>query len=71
MKSRFAFRQWRKKKNRLIALWAISHICGMNRRLAAGRLEIDFKNPFDLLEKLPPEARGEAPSETTNSIWWT
>ncbi|TSC94678.1 MAG: hypothetical protein CEN87_399, partial [Parcubacteria group bacterium Licking1014_1] len=42
-----------------------------NRRLAAERLEIDFKKPFDLLAKLPAEARGEAPSEATNSIWWT
>jgi len=44
---------------------------GSNRRLAAERLEIDFKKPFDLLAKLPAEARGEAPSEVTNSIWWT
>ena len=43
----------------------------MNRRLAAERLEIDFKKPFALLAKLPAEARGEAPSEATNSIWWT
>ena len=43
---------------------------GSNRRLAAERLEIDFKKPFDLLAKLPAEARGEAPSEATNSIWW-
>ena len=42
----------------------------MNRRLAAGRLEIDFKKPFDFLAKLPAEARGEAPSEAANSIWW-
>ena len=60
-----------KEKNRLIAIRAISRICGMNRRLAAERLEIDFKKPFDLLAKLPAEARGEAPSEVTNSIWWT
>ena len=44
---------------------------GSNRLLAAGRLEIDFKKPFDSLAKLPTEARGEAPSEATNSIWWT
>jgi hypothetical protein len=43
---------------------------GSNRRLAAGRLEIDFKKPFDFLAKLPAEARGEAPSEAANSIWW-
>src|SRR3989338_2704799 len=59
-----------KEKNRLIALRAIQ-ISFVNRRLAAGRLEIDFKKPFDLLAKLPAEARGEAPSEATNSIWWT
>jgi len=47
---------------------------GSNRRLAAGRLEIDFKKPFDLLAKMPAEARGEAPSEaehSSNSLWWT
>ena len=44
---------------------------GSNRRLAAGRLEIDFKKPFNLLANLPAEARGEAPNEATNSIWWT
>jgi len=55
---------------------------GSNRRLAAERLEIDFKKPFNLLAKLPAEARGPAqqqavcgvnsvPSEATNSIWWT
>ena len=44
---------------------------GSNRRLAAERLEIDFKKPFALLAKLPAEARGEAPSEATNSIWWS
>ena len=44
---------------------------GSNRRLAAGRLEIDFKKPFNFLANLPVEARGEAPSEATNSIWWT
>ena len=44
---------------------------GSNRRLAAERLKIDFKKPFDLLSKMPAEARGEAPSEAANSIWWT
>src|SRR3989338_7581830 len=43
---------------------------GSNRRLAAERLEIDFKKPFDLLAKLPAEARGEAPRAAANSIWW-
>jgi len=49
---------------------AIQIIKFVNRRLAAGRLEIDFKKPFDFLAKLPAEARGEAPSEAANSIWW-
>jgi len=46
---------------------------GSNRRLAAGRLEIDFKKPFDLLAKLPAEARaaGEGEAEhSSNSLWW-
>jgi len=61
------------RKNRLIALRAISRICGMNRRLAAGRLEIDFKKPFDLLAKLPAEARGEAPRRLIQygGVCWT
>jgi len=42
-----------------------------SRRLTAGRLEVDFKKPFNLLAKMPAEARGEAPSEATNSIWWS
>jgi len=65
----FCFSLKAKEKNQLIALWAI-RILFVNRRLAAERLEIDFKKPFDLLAKLPAEARGEAPSEATNSIWW-
>src|SRR3989344_2700890 len=44
---------------------------GSNRPLAAERPGNDFKKPFDLLAKLPAEARGKAPSEATNSIWWT
>ncbi|MBU4367992.1 hypothetical protein KKC49_03975, partial [Patescibacteria group bacterium] len=62
-----------KEKNRLIALRAISRICGMNRRLAAGRLEIDFKKPFNLLANLPAEARAEGEGEaehSSNSLWW-
>ncbi len=43
---------------------------GSNRRLAAGRLEIDFKKPFDLLAKLPAEVRAEGEGKATNSIWW-
>ena len=42
----------------------------MNRRLAVGRLEIDFKKPFDLLAKLPAEARAGGEGEAANSIWW-
>ena len=44
---------------------------GLNRQISQQKLLIDFKKPFDFLAKLPAEARGEAPSEATNSIWWT
>ena len=43
---------------------------GSNRRLAAGKLAIDFKNPWNYLAEMPAEARGEAPSEATNRLWW-
>ena len=43
---------------------------GLNRQISQQKLSIDFKKPFDFLAKLPAEARGEAPSEATNSIWW-
>ena len=49
---------------------AISRICGMNRRLAAGKLAIDFKNPWNYLAEMPAEASGEAASEATNQLWW-
>jgi len=42
-------------------------------RNSAGRLEIDFKKPFNLLAKLPAEARaaGEGEAEhSSNSLWW-
>jgi len=45
----------------------------MNRRLAAERLEIDFKKPFDLLAKMPAEARAAGKGEaenSSNSLWW-
>ena len=44
---------------------------GLNRQISQQKLSIDFKKPFDLLAKLPAEARGEVPSKTANSIWWT
>ena len=47
---------------------------GSNRRLAAGRLAIGFKNPWNYLAEMPAEARGEAPSEansSVNKLWWT
>jgi len=43
---------------------------GLNRQISQQKLLIDFKKPFNFLAKLPAEARGEAPSEATNSIWW-
>jgi len=45
----------------------------VNRRLARGRLEIDFKKPFNLPANLPAEARAEGEGEagnSSNSIWW-
>ena len=44
---------------------------GSNRRLAAGMLVVDFRNPWRFLAEIPAEARGEAPSEATNQLWWT
>ena len=44
----------------------------VNRRFAVGRLEIDFKKPWQFLAKLPAEARaaGEGEAEqSSNSIW--
>ena len=43
---------------------------GLNRQISQQKLSIDFKKPFNFLAKLPAEARGEAPSEAANSIWW-
>ena len=43
---------------------------GLNRQISQQKLSIDFKKPFDFLANVPAEARGEAPSEATNSIWW-
>ena len=46
---------------------------GSNRRLAAGRLETDFKKPWNYLYFLLAEARREAPREakqSSNSVWW-
>jgi len=45
----------------------------VNRRLAAGKLAIDFKNPWNYFAEMPAEARGEAPSEANhavNKLWW-
>ena len=47
---------------------------GSNRRLAAGKLAVDFKNPWHFLAEMPAEARREAPSEansSVNKLWWT
>jgi len=41
-----------------------------NRQISQQEFSIDFKKPFNLLSKMPAEARGEAPSEAANSIWW-
>ncbi len=44
---------------------------GSNRQISQQKLSIGFKKPFDFLANLPAEARGETPSEATNSIWWS
>jgi len=44
---------------------------GSNRRIFDQQLFVDFKKPWNYLAEMPAEARGEAPSEATNSIWWT
>ncbi|MBP6855501.1 MAG: hypothetical protein KBC26_00775 [Candidatus Pacebacteria bacterium] len=49
---------------------AIQILKFVNRRLAAGKLAIDFKNPWHFLAEMPAEARREAPSEATNQLWW-
>jgi len=43
---------------------------GSYRLLAAGALSVSFKNPWNYLAEMPAEARREAPSEATNSLWW-
>jgi len=45
----------------------------VNRRLAAGKLAIDFKKPWNYLAEMPAKARaaGEGEAEqSSNSIWW-
>ncbi|MBM2821114.1 MAG: Recombinase, partial [Candidatus Berkelbacteria bacterium] len=48
---------------------------GSNRRILSKSLLIDFQKPYDLLYKLPAEARaageGEAHQNKLNSLWWT
>jgi len=44
---------------------------GLNRRIFDQQLFVDFKKPFDLLAKLPAEARAAGEGEATNSIWWS
>jgi len=41
-----------------------------NRQISQQKLLIDFKKPFNFLANLSAEARGEAPSEAANSLWW-
>jgi len=48
---------------------------GSNRRISSKSLLIDFQEPYDLLYKLPAEARaageGEAHQKSINSLWWS
>jgi len=44
-----------------------------NRQISQQKLSIDFKKPFDLLAKLPAEARAAGEGEagnSANSLWW-
>ena len=43
---------------------------GSNPLLRERLVFIEYKNPWKLLENSSAEARGEAPSEAANSIWW-
>jgi hypothetical protein len=71
IKSRFAFRLWRKKKSAFVPLWRDkANFSSLRTQISQQKLSIDFKKPFDFLANFPAEARGEAPSEAANSIWW-
>jgi len=71
IKSRFAFRLRRKKKIDFCFFSKQDKLFKFaNRQISQQKLSIDFKKPFNLLAKLPAEARGEAPSEAANSMWW-
>jgi len=70
IKSRFAFRQRRKKKIGFYFLKTGKLSKFVNRQISQQKLSIDFKKPFDFLAKLPAEARAEGEGEAANSIWW-
>jgi len=44
---------------------------GSNRRLAAGMLAVDFKNPWDFLVKTNAEARSAEATSSVNLKWWS
>ena len=44
---------------------------GSNRRLAAGILAVDFRNPWDFLAKTNAEARSAEATSSANLKWWT
>ncbi|ROL55749.1 hypothetical protein D9V87_11235 [Bacteroidetes/Chlorobi group bacterium MS-B_bin-24] len=69
IKSRFAFRLWRKKIG--FCFFKTSKLFKFtNHQISQQKLSIDFKKPFDFLANVPAETSGEAPSEMDNSIWW-
>jgi hypothetical protein len=44
---------------------------GSNRRLAAGKLSVSFKTPWNFLHEVPAEARCAEAEQSANELWWT
>jgi DNA invertase Pin-like site-specific DNA recombinase len=44
---------------------------GSNRRLAAGTLSVDFKKPWNFIDKMTAESRRDSASPAKNQKWWS
>lgn len=44
---------------------------GLNRRLAAGKLSINFQKPFSFLAETRERTRSVRDKNSVNLIWWT